>query len=301
MPKRHSTYSVIRFHYESQEKEFAMSDWKTWVGHTSTAQAFLDPAQANRMAATLDRPPAYVNGDLLPPAWHWLYFHDVVEGSRLGPDGHPRLGIVMPPVGMARRMWAAGTLAFEAKPRLGETAERTSTIRSIVPKQGRSGPLVFVTVEHEISVGGILGIREQQTIVYREADAESKIGPSQSSTERAFSHRWTLDSTTLFRYSALTFNAHRIHYDVEYARNNEGYPGLVIHGPLLATLLMDLATHHGGELETFAFRARSPVFAPGSVTVSGHESDAGADLWVTSDDGRLVMNGTATYKERVHV
>lgn len=278
-----------------------MSDWESWVGRTWTARAVLDAAQANRMAATLDRTATYVDGDPLPAAWHWLYFHDIVEGSRLGRDGHPQLGIVMPPVAMERRMWAAGSLFFDVMPRFGETAERTSTIRSIVPKHGRSGPLVFVTVEHRIAVDDVPGIREQQTIVYRAADAQSTTEPAQAPAGHTFSHRWTLDSTVLFRYSALTFNAHRIHYDADYARNEEGYPGLVIHGPLLATLLMDLATHHGGELESFAYRARSPLFAPGAVTVSGHNNGAGADLWAATDDGRLAMDGTATYKEDVHV
>jgi 3-methylfumaryl-CoA hydratase len=292
---------IIRFHYGSEQKEFAMSDWESWVGRTSTTRAILDPGQANRMAATLDRAPTYADGDLLPPAWHWLYFHDIVEGSRLGRDGHPQLGIVMPPVEMARRMWAAGSLAFQTQPRLGETADRRSTIRSIAPKQGRSGPLVFVTVEHLISVGGQPGIQEQQTIVYREADAESTTEPAKAPGDQAFSHRWVLDSTTLFRYSALTFNGHRIHYDADYARGEEGYPGLVIQGPLLATLLMDLASHHRGELATFAYRAHSPLFAPESVTVGGRDDESGSVLWAASDAGQLAMDAKATYKEEVHV
>ena len=273
--------------------------WLPWVGRRTTTSAYLDPAQADRMAATLDRAPGFAPGDALPPAWHWLYFHEVVPASLLGPDGHPALGVTMPPVPLGRRMWAAGSLAFDGVLRLGETSTRSSTIKSITPKQGRTGPLFFVTVEHDVRVEGRPGVREEQTIVYRELAAEPAAGSAPAPTDQEYARRWTVDSTTLFRYSALTFNSHRIHYDLDYARNVEHYPGLVVHGPLIATLLMDLATERGGALRTFRYRARSPLFAPEPFTVNGRTTAAGAALWAASTDGRLAMDAGATYEEGI--
>jgi 3-methylfumaryl-CoA hydratase len=250
------------------------------------------------MAVTLDRAPVFAVGDSLPPAWHWLYFHDLVGASQLGVDGHPALGVIMPPVPLERRMWAAGSLAFDRAPRLGETATRTSVIADVVAKDGRTGPLCFVTVEHRIEVGGQSCVQEEQTIVYRDLDAgASSVAPPSARTDGEAATRWSLDSTALFRYSALTFNSHRIHYDVDYARDAEGYPGLVIHGPLLATLLMDLAQAEGRTLASFSYRARSPLFLPEEFTTNVRSDGRGAALWAAAADGRLAMDATATYKE----
>jgi 3-methylfumaryl-CoA hydratase len=272
--------------------------WESWTGRTTASTAHLDPDQANRMAVTLDRSPDFGTGVLLPPGWHWLYFPDLVATSDLGPDGHPAPGTTMPPVPLARRMWAAGSLTFDHPPRLGETLTRTSTIASIVAKRGRTGPLFFVTVEHHLQAQGRSSIREQQTIVYRgtERAASSEAAP-QARTDVDSSQHWALDSTALFRYSALTFNGHRIHYDVDYARDVEGYPGLVVHGPLVATLLMDLAQEDGGALATFSYRARSPLFAPAQLITNVQRDSAASALWAASTDGRLVMDATATYEE----
>jgi 3-methylfumaryl-CoA hydratase len=275
-----------------------MDTWESWVGRTTTRSAHLDPDQANRMAVTLDREPCFESGDLLPPAWHWLYFHDLVGASQLGADGHPALGVTMPPVPLERRMWAAGSLTFERPPRLGDTATRTSVIADIVPKQGSTGPLYFVVVRHEISVDGRPRVQEEQTIVYRELAVGPSSGmPVAAPTDGTLTRRWSLDSTALFRYSALTFNSHRIHYDADYARDDEGYPGLVIHGPLLATLLMDLARDDGGELASFTYRARSPLFLPEEFTTNARRDGRGAVLWAASAEGHLAMDATATYKE----
>lgn len=271
--------------------------WRPWVGRRTRTSAYLDPAQADRMAATLDRAPSFAPGDALPPAWHWLYFHEVVPASLLGSDGHPALGVTMPPVPLGRRMWAAGSLDFDGVLRLGETATRSSTITGITAKQGRTGPLFFVTVEHDVRVEGRPGVREEQTIVYRELRAEPTGVSAPAPTDQEYAQRWAVDSTTLFRYSALTFNAHRIHYDLDYARDVENYPGLVVHGPLIATLLMDLATERGGTLRTFRYRARSPLFAPEPFTVNGRTTATGAALWAASADGRLAMDADATYEE----
>ncbi|SEO57079.1 FAS1-like dehydratase domain-containing protein [Trujillonella endophytica] len=279
------------------DDDAAAADWTTWTGRSSTSTAHLHPDQANRMAVTLDRPPTFVAGQALPPAWHWLYFHDFVESSRLGPDGHPARGIVMPPVPLERRMWAAGDLRFHEPLRLGETATRVSTISDITAKSGRSGPLYFVTVEHELRVGDRLAVAETQKIVYRELTAETGGAAAPAPVDPEFSRTWQFASTALFRYSALTFNSHRIHYDVEYARDVEGYPGLVVHGPLLATLLADLAESQGDRLAALDYRARSPLFSPDAFTVNGRRAGTAATLWATSGSGSLAMEATATYRQ----
>jgi len=273
-----------------------MDDWKQWVGRTWTGEALLDPAQADRMAVTLDRAPGFTAGTPLPPAWHWLYFHEFAEASSLGRDGHPALGVTMPPLPLTRRMWAGGHLRFDVPLVLGEKATRTSTISAVTPKHGRTGPLFFVTVEHELGSGGRVCVREKQTIVYRDLTPRSRESGPRAPEEADFTRTWSLDSTAIFRYSALTFNGHRIHYDVDYARDVEGYPGLVVHGPLLATLLMDLAARNGGRLATFEYRARSPLFVPEAVRTSGRFSgDGSQQLWASALDGRLAMDATATF------
>ncbi|MEP6666535.1 MAG: MaoC family dehydratase N-terminal domain-containing protein, partial [Nocardioidaceae bacterium] len=232
-----------------------MSSWQDWIGRTYTTSAVLDPVHANRMAVTLDRQPKFADGDVLPPGWHWLYFHDLVPASHLGPDGHPRLGETMPPVPLPRRMWAGGNITFLEPLRLGAAAIRTSTIRDITHKIGRTGELYFVTVDHDVSASGRPALAATQTIVYREtATGPATIDGPPAPHDAEFTEDWQFDSTALFRYSALTFNGHRIHYDADYAQSAEGYPNVVIHGPLLATLLMDLANSHG-PLCAFRFRA----------------------------------------------
>ena len=271
-----------------------MSEWQEWIGRASSAAAWLDPAQANRMAAMLDRAGAFRAGDALPPTWHWLYFHDIVRAADLGEDGHPALGVVMPLVPARRRMWAGGSLEFHAPLVLGEQAQRRTTIRSITPKQGRSGALWFVSVEHALASGGRLALTETQTIVYREHAPETAAPPPQAPARAGYAARYALDSTALFRYSALTFNGHRIHYDLEYCRAVEGYPNLVVHGPLIATLLLDLYVQQGAPLRHFEYRARSPLCLPGALTVCGAAQAGGAALWARDDAGRLVMDATAS-------
>lgn len=268
-----------------------MNDWESWVGRTTRQEAYLDAAQANRMAVTLDRQPEFTAGDSLPPAWHWLYFHDLVPASQLGRDGHPALGVTMPPIPLERRMWAGGSLEFIAPIPLGSHAERVSRIASITPKEGRTGKLCFVSVEHELVVDGHATLRETQTIVYRELVPGGQAPQPQSATADAqYSDLWEMNNTSLFRYSALTFNGHRIHYDVDYARDVEGYENLVIHGPLIATLMLDAASKRGHDIETFTYRAKSPLLLPNAFTVNGRiEGDSGT-LWAAATDGRLAMD-----------
>ncbi|MFK0113598.1 MaoC family dehydratase N-terminal domain-containing protein [Streptomyces sp. NPDC091217] len=271
-----------------------MTDWKDWIGRSTTSAAWLDPEQANRMAVTLDRAPTFKAGDALPPAWHWLYFHDIVQATSLGGDGHPALGVTMPPVPLPRRMWAGGDFTFHEPLPLGVTATRSSTIRSISEKHGRTGPLFFVTVDHDVEADGRPAVSEVQTIVYRELPTEpTLIGGPVAPTDAEFSETWQLDNTALFRYSALTFNGHRIHYDADYSRSVEGYPNLVIHGPLLATLLLDLAVHQERPLRAFRYKARSPLFLPDAFTVNGRREGQKTSLWAASLDGRLAMEAEA--------
>ena len=268
--------------------------WQSWIGRTTTATGWLDPEQANRMAVTLDREPTFTAGDPLPPAWQWLYFNDTVRASRLGEEGHPELGITMPPVPLPRRMWAAGRLQFTEPLWLGAQVQRRSTIKSVTPKQGGTGPLFFVTVEHDFSTDAVHHLLEEQTIVYREMSAEAQLPrPAPAPTDPELSTRWELDNTALFRYSALTFNGHRIHYDADYARNVEGYPDLVIHGPLIATLLADLASRERRPLREFTYRAKSPLFLPHPFTVNGRTDGTSTQLWATNHEGGLAMTAEA--------
>ena len=279
-----------------------MAEWDDWVGRETRSKAWLDAAQANRMAATLDREPTFTDGDALPAAWHWLFFHDIVPASKLGGDGHPALGVTMPPVPLPRRMWAGGRLEFEAPLVLGEVAERVSRISKITPKEGRSGKLVFVTVDSEVSQGGEVKVRERQDIVYRELTSSGSATPPTAPDGAQFTDTWQVNSTTLFRYSALTFNGHRIHYDVDYARDVEGYDNLVIHGPLIATLLLDAAARNGHDVAGFSYRAKSPLLLPGAFTVNGSVGTDVADgesgeteaktgtLWAATPEGRLAMD-----------
>ncbi|MCA9985546.1 MAG: MaoC family dehydratase N-terminal domain-containing protein [Anaerolineales bacterium] len=274
-----------------------------WVGRERRVTAVLAVETANLLAATLDRPPAFGTGDRLPPAWHWLYFHEATRASQLGLEGHAQLGGFMPPVSFGgpeppRRMWAGGELHFQRPLLLGETATQRSTIRSITPKEGRSGRLVFVVVSHEISVAGEVRLSEEQTIVYREPVAEAGGGGEAPSAPAGgeFGVEYRPDPILLFRYSALTFNAHRIHYDVDYCRQQEGYPDLVVHGPLTATLLLDLFYHQfpEQELARFSYRGISPLFNPHPFTVNGR---ANGEAWATSHDGHLAMRAQIQFAD----
>ena len=269
-----------------------------WVGRTETLTDLIDTGKAQALSATLDwsAPPA----DALPPLWHWMYFWAVSPASQIGPDGHPQRGGFLPPVTLPRRMWAGSRVSFLAPLPLGATASRTSTIRSVNVKQGKSGPLVFVTVAHEIAVNGAVVIHEEHDIVYREppqagdAPAAVKLAPANAQ----WSQQIVPDPVLLFRYSALTFNGHRIHYDRSYVTEVEGYPGLIVHGPLIATLLISLI---GRELpdrviRSFTFRAVSPLFDTEPFSVHGRLEDDGhgVTLWAANARGELAMQAEAS-------
>lgn len=242
--------------------------YDAWVGRTRVREEAISPWPARAFAATLDHDfTAHEAGTPLPAGWHWLYFHDPVPASRLGPDGHEARGDFLPDVPLPRRMWAGGRLRFHGALVLGDRARRRSTVERVVPKTGRAGPLVFVTVRHEISDAHGVVVEEEQDIVYRGDPSEpgsGGLGPVRAWTRPtgwASAGSFVADEVTLFRFSALTFNGHRIHYDHPYATGVEGYPGLVVHGPLLALLLMGAATRlRQGSPRWFEYRALAPIF-----------------------------------------
>ena len=229
---------------------------------TSRTEDRLDPARAAAMQATLGLMPDITAGDALPPFFHQLYFWQPRPPQELGRDGHPRPGLgAIPDTGLPRRMWAGGRLEFHAPLVAGTAAEKTTTLHDTTRKQGRSGPLAFVTLRHAITQTGTARVTEWQDLVYRGDPAPSSPAPAPPAapTDEHIREEARFDTTMLFRYSALTFNGHRIHYDAAYARDVEGYRGPVTHGPLLAQLLMLMAERQLGGLRTFAFRATAPL------------------------------------------
>jgi 3-methylfumaryl-CoA hydratase len=270
---------------------------REWVGKTIVDEDVLDVRHARLMAATIGRGAEdLVTGAPLPPLWHWLYFLEGLPPERLGRDGHPQRGGFLPPVPLPNRMWAGGRVRFLDALPLGATVEKRSTILAVEHKQGRSGELVFVTVLHEIACGGKVAVSEEHDIVYKEV---SPGGPARQEVWRApGEHRETFvaTSTTLFRYSALTFNGHRIHYDQDYCREVEGYPDLVIHGPLNATLLAGLAQRIAGKpLATFDYRGVQPATLGNALTLNGLREGERLELWTALPDERVSMQANATF------
>lgn len=270
-----------------------------WIGRTTESTCWLDPWRAQAMHATLDARDASPNaGDDLPACWQWLYFLEAAPSRELGSDGHPARGGFLPPVPLPRRMWAGSRLEIVAPLALGSTVRKVSRVVAVEEKAGRSGRLCFVTVEHETFSATDLAIREQQDIVYREPSRESQVTRAEPAPLRAeWERAWILDTPRLFRYSALTFNSHRIHYDRNYAMNEEGYPGLVVQGPLLAMLMLEVVREHrpAHRIATFEFRALAPVFDDGKpVRVCGATSGGQVSLWVADENGGVHMRGTVT-------
>ncbi len=267
---------------------------RAWVGRTETQSDVAAEAPLAGLAATLDHAvPPWREGEV-PPLGHWLYFLPRTPQHEIGPDGHARRGGFLPPIELPRRMWAGGEFRFLAPVPIGASLERRSTIANVEHKAGRSGDMVFVRVEHEISVEGKAAIHEVHNIVYREAPKAEDAAPVPAAAveERAeFTRQIVPDPVLLFRYSALTFNGHRIHYDRSYCERVEGYPGLVVHGPLTATLLMDLFLRQrpGASVRAFRFRARRPLFDIHPFTVCGTHKPGGAALRAADHEGFVAM------------
>jgi len=274
---------------------------RAWIGrtesHPDTATAW--PVAA--MAATLDRPDtAPAAGTDIPLGWHWLWFLEAKAASELGPDGHPKRGGFLPPVPLPRRMWAGGRLEFLRPLRVGEPLRRDSEIVSVEPKQGKSGSLVFVTVRHLVHSAGELAVREEHDIVYRDLPRPGDPAPQAKAAPAAAPWRREIapDPVLLFRFSALTFNGHRIHYDLDYVRNEEHYPGLIVHGPLQTLLLLDLCRRNEARpVRRLEYRAVHPVFHTERFTVNGNPAADGATatLWTANGAGSYAMQGTATF------
>jgi 3-methylfumaryl-CoA hydratase len=274
---------------------------RQWVGKTETASDQITSTPMAALSATLDiEAPRPLAGDPVPPLWHWLYFLETHRQSELGPDGHAKLGGFLPPVPLPRRMWAGGRFEFMRPLCVGETFSRTSRIVDVQEKKGRAGTLVFVLVRHEIGNSEGMALAEEQDLVYRDG---AKPGDSASSPQPApagatWERAVQPDDVLLFRYSALTFNGHRIHYDRRFATETEGYPGLVVHGPLIATLLLELLRRQRprANVSRFEFRAVSPLFDTSPLKLFGRsENDERTiSLWATDSGGGLAMTAKAT-------
>jgi 3-methylfumaryl-CoA hydratase len=273
-----------------------------WCGKTETLTDDITAAPVRGLSATLDRDdPAPVPGTALPPLWHWLYFLPQHRQSEIGPDGHARRGGFLPPVPLPRRMWAGGRVQWvQANPlEVGDAVQRISRIESVTHKAGRSGDLLFVLVRHEVHNASGLALTEEHDIVYRAVAQASDPVPPPVTAEKgaAWQREITPDDVLLFRYSALTFNGHRIHYDRQYVTEVEGYPGLIVHGPLIATLLVDLVRRQapGAFIRHFNFKAVRPTFDLHPFRLNGQLSPDGraVKLWAEDHEGWLTMQATA--------
>jgi 3-methylfumaryl-CoA hydratase len=275
-----------------------MTNLTDWIGRETELECRLDPWRALALHATLDATDSAPSaGAPLRPGWHWCYFLDAVPSAELGADGHPRRGGFLPPVPLPRRMWAGSRIEFVAPLALGASARKVSKIVNVEEKSGRSGRLCFVNVEHRYYGDAGLAIREQQDIVYRDPPSGETPPAPPAPTDATWRRRWSFDASRLFRYSALTFNSHRIHYDRPYVTSEEGYPGLVVHGPLLATLMLELTRAHQPQrgVRSFEFRAIAPVFDGESIEACGRPNGAGAELWIADADGGLHMRGRVEF------
>lgn len=285
----------------------AEEDLQAWVGKTESVEDNIDPGHIEKMAITLDTG-IPVAGDVLPMLWHWGLFVKPVDYDGLGRDGHPLTGGFLPPADNRNRMWAGGRVEFLQPLLVGTPAVRNSTILAVTEKQGRTGKLLFVTVQHEIAQEHVVCIREEQDIVYRDP-TPPKLAGTESAPEAQWSETITPSSVMLFRYSAVTFNGHRIHYDLDYVTNTEGYPGLVVHGPLIATKMVRAFVHAnpGKRVTTFSYRGLRPLIAPAPFEVAGRlldnnsasdqtdDATGRAQLWA-EQDGTLAHQAELTFK-----
>jgi 3-methylfumaryl-CoA hydratase len=270
-----------------------------WIGRTETAETVVTLDQCNHLAATLDmdavarETAGIVAGGVLPPLWHWMGWLPDAPMSGLGADGHPARGGFLPPVPLERRMWAGGRLTFHSPARIGATLRRHSEIVKISEKSGATGRMVFVTVRHEIASGAETLIREEQDIVYvAMPDRFTPPPPVPAPQDALWSEAVTMDTVRLFRFSAVTFNAHRIHFDLDYAQGVEKYPGLVVHGPLQAILLMEAARRRlgGQHPASYKFRGVRPLFHFDSLRLVGHPgADGRLGLATVQGDGICCM------------
>ena len=272
---------------------------RQWIGREETRAERLTTAIAVRFNATFDRDATAAEGEAAPGLIHLCLAPDISPTSTLGPDGHPARGGFLPPVPLPRRMWAGSHFRFHEDIRIGDMVTRRSVVRDVTVKQGRSGPLCLVTVEHHIDSDGVLAVTERQDIVYRAAGpsgAAPSAAPPAAAPEGRYSRAVAASPALLFRYSALTFNGHRIHYDAPYARAEEGYPGLVVHGPLQATLLLQFAEALRGKRPAqIGFRGLSPLFDTAGFTLNAQDEGQGLRLWTAAEGGPVAMEARAEW------
>jgi len=275
---------------------------RQWIGRTEEKTDIVTAHLVRGLRATLfmeigePKP-----GDVAPFTAHWCLAQPVYPMSELGPDGHPTRGGFLPPVPLPRRMWAGGELEFFDTLRVGDEMKRSSRISDVTMKTGSTGVLCFVSVEHLVTTPRGTAIRERQDIVYRDVptDTQAATASKPAAPAPGAQHREShmADEVLLFRYSALTFNGHRIHYDREYVTKVEGYPGLIFHGPMQAAFLVEFAAklHGGNAPKKFAYRGMQPLFAPGEFSVNANDTCGGTELWIANSGGAPTMKGTATW------
>jgi len=272
------------------------SDLSDWIGRQEVAQDFINPSHVRKIAASLEAS-APAAGEPLPPLWQWALFIEPAPQDQLGADGHPQRGGFLPPADDRNRMWAGGRLQFHRPLLVGRDGERVSTIKAIKEKEGSTGKLLFVTVTHEYTQDGELCIYEEQDIVYREP-SPPKLGGTEAAQTAAWSESISPTSTLLFRYSAVTFNGHRIHYDYPYVTETEGYPGLVVHGPMIATRLLQAFTHANPDktVTGFSFRGHRPLIAPAVFRAQGTIVEPGrARVWA-EQEGSVAQTAEVNFK-----
>ena len=277
-------------------------DLTDWLGNSEERHDQIVAFPANALSATLNHDTQHIDGSSLPPLWHWLYFLPIYRLDQANYDGHAALGGFLPPVKLPRRMWAGSRVSFLNDLVIGAKARKVSTIKNIQQKSGKSGDLVFVTVAHQVFQNDTCCIEEEHDIVYRGAPDRNAVTPifKTTATPPEFSYAVKPDPVLLFRYSALTFNGHRIHYDQPFCMETEGYEGLVVHGPLLATMMLDLVQQQfsNAKIKDFQFRALAPVFDTMTFEVCGSQlTKSEVNVWIRRNDGVLAMSGTANLSD----
>jgi 3-methylfumaryl-CoA hydratase len=273
---------------------------ENWSAASFEASELITSGPVRRLAALLDQQANAFGFGVVPPLGHWLYFLPEDAQSCLGEDGNPERGELLPPVRAPHRMWAGGRVEFHAPLSIDAVARRTSRTVDVRDKSGRSGDLTFVTVRHEIRSGGTLAVVEEQDLVFRDAGVARSAAGAVAAPARTpgVSKLVTADTRSLFRFSALTNNAHRIHYDQDYARNVEGYPDLVVHGPFQAILLMNhlLTSRTDASPATFSFRGVRPIFVNQPFTLNMAEKEDGIALWTSDGDGAECFRAKVTLR-----
>lgn len=271
-------------------------DLSQWLGKQETCTEWISPSHVKKIALSLSGFDVPQEGEALPYLWQWALFIDPLSLNELGADGHPKRGGFLPPADNRNRMWAGGRLQFMQPLIVGKEGTRVSTIKAIKEKEGSTGKLLFVTVLHEYFQDDVLCISEEQDIVYREPSPPKLIG-TQVAPNAQWSEEIKSSSVMLFRYSAVTFNGHRIHYDFPYATEQEGYPGLVVHGPMIATYVLHSFVHAypDKKVKSFSFRGLRPLICPTPFKVEGHiESEGIAKLWA-QQEGTLAQQAELVF------